>query len=644
MAEAFNLYVGDGVTVLYPFTFEYLETDDIYVSVDSQPNTNWVLSSATEITFNSAPANGADIIIFRRTDIDSMEAVFAAASVIRAKDLNLDFTQLRLAIEENRDLLSEAQINELTDLFWNKGSETLYQANTWEASDLKIASTAAINAYVTNAIANVSAGVSRLVAGDNIILNPSDGLGIVTINSTGGSGGIVYKGTRDLTQPAPNAPEDGDLYINTATSGTVNNTWTGIGGQALTGSERVVYNGSSWDMLPPEGGGGGGASVEVGDTAPANPSEGDLWWDSSTDSGQLYIYYVDGNSSQWVEASSSAGGGGGGVGDLQSVTDAGNTTTNGATFAGGDLTITDAGRLNSTEVNTYGTAGFIANNSPGSGGFAWRGANASGTNTSTIDYDGSATFGGGLSAANGEFSVSTDGSVIAHNRVLIYKNDASYPYLIECRDIDGGGDDTRTFTVAPDGSAEFAGSINCGTKALEGNTTNAPIFRGYNVGSSSPTSVIASNGSAEFAGTVSIGGTAAANTISEYEEGTWTPTLGGNSTFNIQWGRYVKIGTFVQCWGGLRPTNIGTGDPARILGLPFTSSSPAPGTDQGGGSIVWGDGAAVDYVSAVISVAIQNTQATINVKTEATKVSLAGTAFWANNFRSNFYFCYVTTS
>lgn len=159
MAEAFNLYVGDGVTVLYPFTFEYLETDDIYVSVDSQPNTNWVLSSATEITFNSAPANGADIIIFRRTDIDSMEAVFAAASVIRAKDLNLDFTQLRLAIEENRDLLSEAQINELTDLFWNKGSETLYQANTWEASDLKIASTAAINAYVTNAIANVSAGV-----------------------------------------------------------------------------------------------------------------------------------------------------------------------------------------------------------------------------------------------------------------------------------------------------------------------------------------------------------------------------------------------------------------------------------------------------------------------------------------------------
>lgn len=47
------------------------------------------------------------------------------------------------------------------------------------------------------------------------------------------------------------------------------------------------------------GGGGGGASVTVGTTAPASPSNGDLWFDS-TDL-LLYMYYADGSSNQWVQ-------------------------------------------------------------------------------------------------------------------------------------------------------------------------------------------------------------------------------------------------------------------------------------------------------------------------------------------------------
>ena len=48
-----------------------------------------------------------------------------------------------------------------------------------------------------------------------------------------------------------------------------------------------------------------GASVEISATAPANPEEGDLWFDSST--LDLYIFYNDGDSTQWV----GIGGGGG---------------------------------------------------------------------------------------------------------------------------------------------------------------------------------------------------------------------------------------------------------------------------------------------------------------------------------------------
>jgi hypothetical protein len=48
--------------------------------------------------------------------------------------------------------------------------------------------------------------------------------------------------------------------------------------------------------------GGGGASVVVSDTAPASPTSGNIWFDSTK--LNTYIYYNDGDSSQWVNATS----------------------------------------------------------------------------------------------------------------------------------------------------------------------------------------------------------------------------------------------------------------------------------------------------------------------------------------------------
>jgi hypothetical protein len=47
------------------------------------------------------------------------------------------------------------------------------------------------------------------------------------------------------------------------------------------------------------GGGGGGGGFTISDTAPSSPTEGSAWFDSTT--GYTYIYYNDGNSSQWVQ-------------------------------------------------------------------------------------------------------------------------------------------------------------------------------------------------------------------------------------------------------------------------------------------------------------------------------------------------------
>jgi len=57
------------------------------------------------------------------------------------------------------------------------------------------------------------------------------------------------------------------------------------------GAEAIVELGA---------GGSASASVTVSATAPASPGEGDLWWDSAI--GQLFIYFTDADSSQWVAA------------------------------------------------------------------------------------------------------------------------------------------------------------------------------------------------------------------------------------------------------------------------------------------------------------------------------------------------------
>jgi hypothetical protein len=77
-----------------------------------------------------------------------------------------------------------------------------------------------------------------------------------------------------------------------------------------------------------------------------------------------------------------------------------------------------------------------------------------------------------------------------------------------------------------------------------------------------------------------------ANTLDDYEEGTWTPTyLGGSSNPTVSYqaatsGNYVKIGSLVYCRGTLRTSTVsgGSGD-VYIGGLPFTVINSV--TEQG---------------------------------------------------------------
>lgn len=51
----------------------------------------------------------------------------------------------------------------------------------------------------------------------------------------------------------------------------------------------------------------GVGSIVMSDAPPINPAEGDMWWDNV--GGNLYIWYVDTTSAQWVAATNVSGGG-----------------------------------------------------------------------------------------------------------------------------------------------------------------------------------------------------------------------------------------------------------------------------------------------------------------------------------------------
>jgi len=77
---------------------------------------------------------------------------------------------------------------------------------------------------------------------------------------------------------------------------------------------------------------------------------------------------------------------------------------------------------------------------------------------------------------------------------------------------------------------------------------------------------------------IKIGGSGSANTLDDYEEGTWTPVdaSAGSLSFTSVNATYVKIGKTVFIAGTLTYPSTADTNQARIGGLPFTSETTSP--------------------------------------------------------------------
>jgi len=130
-----------------------------------------------------------------------------------------------------------------------------------------------------------------------------------------------------------------------------------------------------------------------------------------------------------------------------------------------------------------------------------------------------------------------------------------------------------------------------------------------------------------------------ANTLDDYEEGTWTPTLGGTSTYSTQEGNYTRVGNFVYAVGIVVLTGLGTGSTTTLTGLPFTA---AVQSNRFPGSIAFYSSIAVSIVTMYCftnnnSVTVQfGTVATAQTNTDDVR------AIFNNTAHVQFSICYRT--
>ena len=356
-------YQGDGSQVLYTFPFTYMSYNDIVVLLYNEEKKTWVdqagkfvFANATTVEFLSAPPAPTDseldnIWITRKTDIDAMIATFYPGSSIRAQDLNDDFDQLRLAIQEGRCSL-EIGLSNLDDKTWNTDEAITrpeQEAGFWQVNDDdKIATSDAIMArhdvHVADAkpyeppVEQPGKGWQNTDDCWSSYWNPDAGAWVAYVN-TGPRGPQGVQGIpgNSIVGPAPglqdpaavatNVPVKADNTIGDATADVVQDPTTldlqfqfGIPeGRAATvdvgttttgdpGTDASVVNSGSksdavFDFTIPRGDKGdkGDKSdpvVTVSDTAPLNPTVGEIWFNSTN--AEALFYYCDGASCQWV--------------------------------------------------------------------------------------------------------------------------------------------------------------------------------------------------------------------------------------------------------------------------------------------------------------------------------------------------------
>jgi len=299
-----------------------------------------------------------------------------------------------------------------------------------------------------------------------------------------------------------------------------------------------------------------------------------------------------------------------------------------------------AGTTNSTAlVETGDTTGNLiiqANTSTTVGTFSSTGLAVVGSLSATSGYNGTV---GATTPSTGAFTSVT--GAVSSGIVATYTasgaNQDIYSRYI------GGSPNAANIYVGADSAAGGISGIGAG--GLLWNVGNGGLAFGANNAlamSLSTTGALALKGASTSATGVGItfpatqSASTDANTLDDYEEGTWTPSLGGNATGTFT-GTYVKVGKLVTLRGSISVTLIGTGNTTSFSGVPFSATS------GGSGSLTVDYNVTLATAIVYITAYVANTTVTIASRTGAA-VSATTNQIFGNGTAFDFTCTYISTT
>jgi hypothetical protein len=219
--------------------------------------TAYTLANATTVQFNTAPANGVAIRLYRQTDDENLAATFFPGSAIRAKDLNDNFTQnLYVTQESSRDATQAITTADAATATANtalsNSSAAVSTANAASASAaaaVSTANTASSNASAAVSTANTaSSNASAAVSTANSAASVA-ATALSTANSTAAQFAVLDANVYDKTE-LDGGQLDNRYYTETELdAGQLDNryyTETEIDAQRWNKTTETIESGEAW--------------------------------------------------------------------------------------------------------------------------------------------------------------------------------------------------------------------------------------------------------------------------------------------------------------------------------------------------------------------------------------------------------------
>ena len=235
MATTQNTYTGDGTTVLFSFTFPYIQSSDVKVSLDEVLTTEYTLANATTIEFNAAPLTGVAIRLFRETSDDDIRHVFYPGSAIRARDLNDNYVQ-------NLYVTQEANFNvDTANTTANTAKTTADTALTNSAAAVTSANAAVTTANTADTNASAAVTTANAANATSTTAATDAASAVTTANTASTNASAAVTTANSAATDAASAITTANGAVTTANAATTTaNTANTTAGNAVTTANSAV--------------------------------------------------------------------------------------------------------------------------------------------------------------------------------------------------------------------------------------------------------------------------------------------------------------------------------------------------------------------------------------------------------------------